>query len=185
MGEQQTVNPEARHHFFQLGLQYYVAGRAAVALRQDRVAGSILHHAVEMLLKAPLSTTRSLPELKKLGHGLVAIWQAFKDQLAATELTQFDQLIASLDRFEKIRYPDEVLKHGMGLAIGFGANDAAVKYRDSDYVLFVGGVDDLVAQLFEITQQNPLFYWSGLQPDAARFLQLHNAHYDRWFGKGE
>ena len=70
-----AVNPDAWLHLFGLGLDYYIAGRAAAMAGLAPVAGNLLHHAVEMLVKADLSKTIPLVELKarRFGHGLPAL----------------------------------------------------------------------------------------------------------------
>ena len=50
------------------GLQYYVAGRFATANRFTPVCANLLHHAVELLLKACLSSDDSLQTIEKYGH---------------------------------------------------------------------------------------------------------------------
>ena len=108
-----TPHQDAWMYLFQTGMQYYIAGRAAARGRLIPVAGNLLHHGVEMLLKGELSKTLPLEEIKKqYGHLLVKTWSTFKAMHSGQDLSGFDQLIVDLDHFEKIRYPDEYLKHG-------------------------------------------------------------------------
>jgi hypothetical protein len=97
---------EAIHLFFRNGCQYYVAGRYAAFAGFASTVGNVLHHAIEHFLKGGLSKTRSLPELKQLGHNLPRIWEAFKTQVHDPALAQFDGVITTLHEFEEIRYPD-------------------------------------------------------------------------------
>src|SRR5579864_4798023 len=48
------VNNRLRHEFINYGLQYYVAGRCAVATSLNPVAANLIPHAVEMFLTAGL-----------------------------------------------------------------------------------------------------------------------------------
>ena len=98
-------------------------GRAAALSHCIFTTGNLLHHAVEMLLKGHLSKTVSLKDLasrKKFGHKLSNSWAAFKGDFPADDLTEFDAMIDALNEFENIRYPDEILAHGVMIGIGFG-----------------------------------------------------------------
>jgi hypothetical protein len=84
------------------GCQYYVAGRYAAFAGLNPVAGNLLHHAIENFLKGVLSKTKTLDELKKLGHKLPDIWAVFKAKANDVKLAQFDSTIsrlATLKRF--------------------------------------------------------------------------------------
>ena len=66
---------EPQQLFISSAIDYYVAGRFAVFAGLNPTAGNLLHHAVEMSLKAALSKRGwSLGDLKKLGHRLEDIW---------------------------------------------------------------------------------------------------------------
>jgi hypothetical protein len=80
-GEDAQKMTDAGHVFFQNACQYYVAGRYAAFAALNPVAGNLLHHAIEHFLKGGLSKTKSLAELKRLGHSLPKIWAAFKTQV--------------------------------------------------------------------------------------------------------
>jgi hypothetical protein len=54
--------------FFDTGSQYYIAGRYAVFAALIPIAGNILHHAIEQLLKGALSETVSLKHLTWIIH---------------------------------------------------------------------------------------------------------------------
>src|SRR2546423_1086905 len=66
-------------------LQYYVAGRFATAQRFTPICANLLHHAVELLLKACLSRDDPLETIEKYGHrkkgyehDILLLWDAFK-----------------------------------------------------------------------------------------------------------
>lgn len=99
----------SKHLFVQLAFQYHVAGRSAVIDGLSPVCGNLLHHAVEMALKAALTDVLTLPDLKKLNHSLPKIWGAFTSSFPDADISVFNQAIAQLDRFEDLRYPDYVL----------------------------------------------------------------------------
>jgi hypothetical protein len=185
-GDSRDVRAEAPHHFFGVGLQYYVAGRAAARARQIPVAGNLLHHCIEMLLKAELSKTMSLGNIKKqFSHDLLMAWAAFKNLHHAKDLSPFDELIADLDRFERIRYPDESILHGAAMSIGWGTVKPQAKQitgtKVPEYYLYVNEVDTLVARLFVVCSVSPKFFFGGLHEEAVRALAYENAHYKGWF----
>ena len=81
---------DAVGHLFATGLEYYVAGRCAARYHLSRVAGNILHHAIEMLLKSELAKQAGLDELKsKYGHKLNKMWRAVKERHPDDDLAHF------------------------------------------------------------------------------------------------
>ena len=181
-----AVNPDAWLHLFGLGLDYYIAGRAAAMAGLAPVAGNLLHHAVEMLVKADLSKTIPLVELKarRFGHGLPALWTAFKPNHPAENLSVFDSLIDDLHRFERIRYPDAIMTEGAAIAIGWGTMKpwakAVVGPRIPEYFLHINEVDSLVARLFLVCSANPKAFWGTLNSEATRFLEHQNPVLAEW-----
>lgn len=172
-------------HLFAIGMQYYIVGRAAARGHQVPVAGNLLHHAVEMLLKGELSRTLSLEEIKKqYNHFLVRAWNAFKTKHPDKDLSGFDQLIADLDRFEKIRYPDEWLKHGAVMFIDWDRSKSSFQQRAGrklpEYCIYMNEVDALVARVLRVCQVNPSGLCGSLNPEAVRFLQYRNGECEGW-----
>jgi hypothetical protein len=109
--------------FFHLGTQYYAAGRFAASAQLMPVAANLLHHAVEMYLKGALAKYLTLTELTDLNHFLVKAWDEFKQRANATSLAGFDAAIVELDKFEKLRYPDTAVKHGVAMQLARGRGD--------------------------------------------------------------
>ena len=179
-----TANPHAWLHMFTIGMQYYLVGRAAAWGHQVPVAGNLLHHAVEMLLKGELSKTLPLEEVKKYRHFLVKTWNAFKALHSGENLFEFDRLIVESDRFEKIRYPDEALKHGAVMFIDWDTSKSPIQQQAGpklpQYFLYVNEVDALIARLLEVCQVNPLGLCGSLNPEAVRFLQHKNHECEGW-----
>jgi hypothetical protein len=112
------------YHFLRLGMQYYVAARSAAIAGLIPVCGNLFHHTIEMFLKASLSQTKSLKELKDLKHGLKPLWHAFKAEFSTAKLEEFDKLIEELDAFERIRYPDNVISDGAAMHLGWEQGDS-------------------------------------------------------------
>src|SRR4051812_17203361 len=180
-----TAHPDAWMHLFKVGMQYYIAGRAAARWQLVPIAGNLLHHAIEMLLKGELSKTLRLEDIKKqYGHLLVKTWNAFKATHPGEDLAGFDQLVADLDRFEGIRYPDEYIKSGAVMSLGWGTLKPAIRQmvgpKLPEYYLYVNEVDVLVARLFKVCKINPPAYWGALHPEAVRLLQYENSVCEGW-----
>jgi len=110
------MNNEQRF-FFDIGLQYYASARFAAFGHFAPISGNLFHHSVEMLLKGGLVSTVSVNDLKKLGHALPKLWKRFKGQFPDPDLATHNQLIARLDCFESIRYPDAIVSGGAVCAI--------------------------------------------------------------------
>jgi len=109
------LQQDASDAFFDRALQYYVAGRFAFHAGQTPVAANLLHHAVEMCLKEALSRNGlGLKQLRDLGHELPPLWEEYKRAASDRRLNRFDAAISDLNDYEELRYPDRMLKQGMG-----------------------------------------------------------------------
>jgi len=99
--------PDVGSEFLRLALQYYIAGRSACFAYSMPVAGNLLHHAVEMVLKhllAEKGVTES--ELHyKFRHDLKKLWRTTKHALADASLTTYDPVIRIIARMYDVRYP--------------------------------------------------------------------------------
>src|SRR6185312_2712111 len=97
-----TVVPspeDVKLHFAQLAVQYYIAGRTAALHQSIPVLGNLLHHAVEMSLKAALAASHSLSQLKGLGHSLPKLWRVFVAVYPMASLPRFEATVNALQRF--------------------------------------------------------------------------------------
>jgi hypothetical protein len=181
------AHPGAYKHFYKLALEYYVSGRAAVLCGNTRITGNLLHHAVEMLLKGHLSKTTPLKDLKsrqKFGHNLPKLWTAFKGLFPADDLTEFDTMIDELEKFEEIRYPDEILAHGVRIGLGFGRGKPITRTTpgrpEPVYQMGLGDVDAFFAQLFPLCRLNPRADFMFLSPGGREVLIEGNAESKNW-----
>jgi hypothetical protein len=179
--------------FWDRGGQYYVTGRFAVAAGLNPVAGNLLHHAVEFLLKGALSKTQTLDDLRKYSHKLPQLWEVFKAAIGDAALGRFDPAIAALHAFEDLRYPDDALKNGMASTISshrFLAGNAGLplppglppeisadiaRRRASlpkvrAYELCLQDVDELVEAIFAAAKTNPRLLSDGKNPRAVEVL---------------
>jgi len=142
-----------------------------------------------MLLNGQLSITISMGDLttpKKFGHGFPALWATFKGLFPAENLSEFDQMIDELERFESIRYPDEILRRGASIAIGRGRGrpiTASTPGRtEPAYQIGMGDVDAFFGRLFPLCGMNPQAYFglSALCPEGRDAITKENDAYKNW-----
>jgi hypothetical protein len=171
----------ADHEFMRLGMQYYIAARAAgVVAGLLPVCGNLYHHSIEMFLKSRLAQTYSLNDLKyKFGHKLPKIWKAFKKEFPASGLSQFDQTIQDVEKYDEIRYPDNVVKRGAQMIVDYRGeipvhNTTTPQRQEPVYKFYYDDVDRLIGEIFRISSRNPLFYTSGLRPEVREILARNN-----------
>jgi hypothetical protein len=177
---------DAREWFFRLGLQYLVAGRFSAYARLSPVGGTLLHHALEMLLKGYLSSSLTLCELKKARHRLPKLWNRFKTEVKDSSLNQYDRVVGELHRFKEIRYPDEIVSLP-GMFVGYtfvkgkGKQQRVKAWprkrksgkREFVYTLSVGEIDELAKIIFQRAGIN----LKGIEPlseDAKLYLTRWN-----------
>jgi hypothetical protein len=176
---------EAVGHLFATGLEYYVAGRCAAQCHLSRVAGNILHHAIEMLLKSELAKQAGLDELKsKYGHKLDKLWHAVKEQHPDEDLTCFDQLVAGLHSFETVRYPNDYMKRGAAFSIDWSPTTITSEQTGPNvprYALLMAEIDALVARLFKVCHMNPKYFWGGAGSATTDAIGFQNNEAGDWF----
>jgi len=164
---QKELDDSARDSYWiystQYALDYYVSGQFAVAHGFNPVSANILHHAVELLLKACLSRQDTLEDIGRYrniyGHKLDRLWQEFKRRQLSPVDGEFDSIIEALDHFEDIRYPDRLIREGAHISIGpfeveqpvQAANNLKVPY----YELMLPQIDRLMGLLFKAVGANP------------------------------
>ena len=165
--------------YFDRGLEYYICGRYSVFSGLSSIAGNLLHHAIEMLLKGNLVSHCSLNELRsQFGHDIKSLWGEFKSHTSAS-LTEFDSVIIDLDKFEEIRYPDNSLLNGLALSISPSQDTEAMslrseQYKTPHYYLTWEHIDKLVSIIFKESSVNPLFFIGKYRESARQFLLLEN-----------
>ena len=171
-------------NYWRLGLDYYIAARYSVLVRLTPTAGNQFHHAVEMLLKGDLADTTSASERRNLGHKLSKVWRAFKDKAADSTLDQFDATVAELDKFEDIRYPENLVGKGAGILFDWtphgsprpaGRISRGTAAPVPEYKLYVCDIDRLVATIIDKCGFNLGFFTVGMHEDATKFLVIYNA----------
>ena len=99
--------PDVGSEFLRLALQYYIAGRSACFAYSMPVAGNLLHHAVEMVLKHLLAE-KGITESElhyKFRHDLKKLWRATKNSFGDPSLNTYDTVIRNIAKMYDVRYP--------------------------------------------------------------------------------
>jgi hypothetical protein len=182
-----SPHPRAYESFFKTALEYYVNGRASAFCGCLLTTGNLLHNAVEMMLKGELSRTVSLVDLKdnkKFSHWLPKCWAAFKALFPTDDLTEFDPMIAELDKFETIRYPDKLLATGGSIGFGFGRGrviqSLTVAHPVPEYQMGIGDVDAFFARAMHLCHMNPKAYFGFLTEQGRELLLKYNDFAESW-----
>jgi hypothetical protein len=89
----------AERHLITLAIQYHVAGRCAAVCQMVPVTGNLLHHSIEMILKALLVADLGLGGVAKFSHDLVKAWTAAIAKHPQLDSADRGRAIAALHRF--------------------------------------------------------------------------------------
>ncbi|MFO1407941.1 MAG: hypothetical protein U1F08_10460 [Steroidobacteraceae bacterium] len=171
-------------HFGALAVQYFVSGRAAGLSHMLPVAGNLLHHAVEMALKADLAARHDIAKLKQLGHSLPRLWGEFKAAHPTPVPPKLDEVVKRLHDFEELRYPDSIVKFGAMIEWTISPESVVAGNTPPPgvprYLLVLNDVDELMNFVFERASINPLFYTGAMAVDAKQFLTTSNPFAEGW-----
>jgi len=159
----------------EFGLQYWIAGRYAVASHLSPTAGNHLHHAVEFLLKAAIA--RKGVEVP-IGRRLRKIYRDFRALYSDPALDALIPTLRALDRFEDIRYPDTLLKRGGMLQVAFEPGQFSSRVGGTmqqvpSYQVAVHDVDAVVLALMACLHWNPVIWAQMLGQEHAKLYHLH------------
>lgn len=181
----QTPNREGlKFDFYSTGMNHYVGARWATLAGLMPAYGNQFHLAVEMYLKGALVEKGFAPDrLRRFGHNLKRLWKAFKKHYDDGTLAQFDHLIQQLDRFEKIRYPDQIGKPmTMGISIGAGEQNKVRSAKPlPHYEVNLAEIDRLVRTIVERTSIGPRALMQRLvRQEAKDALSRHNPEAGFW-----
>jgi hypothetical protein len=172
-----TVTIDADRYRFELarlGIDYYVLGRGAATTLFSHVSATNLHHSVELLLKAALlKVGNAISDLKKkFGHNIGKMWLAVRPP----NLAPHDPTIAALDKFEAIRYPDEYLREGATIEIGWKVSTTGASL--SHYSVGIDAIDLLVVDLLDLASINIKAF--RLPQSGQEAVVKYNAQAARW-----
>jgi len=162
--------------FMEAGLEYLISGRFAIANRMIAIAGNLYHHGIEYILKSYLLNTMSVADIRLLGHNLVNIWNKTKSNMPNIELNKFDSIIQRLNLFERIRYPDRIIREGAIISFSM-TKTPAFKQLNPDvnipvYELSVEEIEELVSFLIAISRINIKFYVNQYGNEVIPFLPV-------------
>lgn len=135
---------DLKKDFLQKALRYFVIGKQAHDWALLPECCTVLHHAVEMLLKAAVIEQQGLSNLKgRFGHNLPKLWNATVQTHPDLDSPEMFKAIHSLDRYEEIRYP----AIRQGIQIHMSANTPGSHSSTSGDHVYLCSVAD-VAELF-------------------------------------
>jgi HEPN domain-containing protein len=164
--------------YFRYATDYYVAARFAFFARSMPTAGNLFHHAVELYLKGSLTHELNEQGRRNLGHRLDRIWRRFKQSIREPGLDRFDGVIAALDNFESIRYPEKTARLGAGLRFSLAAPGPTLfgsfKDKTPQYTIIVHQIDELVAELVQKSSLNSHFLKVRISEEEKIYLTRDN-----------
>lgn len=173
---------EYKSWFVHGGVGNYIAGRFAVRAGLLTTAGTLLHHAIELFLKAALVERLSPERLRRrYEHSLLKLWSEFKDDDDA--LDRHSATIEGLDGFWELRYPDPLVDVSTVLCFGWTRTPDLPEHPAAStsnlHVLAVDEIDQLVIEVLDRAAIDPLLY-RPLNPEGLAMLTHRNEHADRW-----
>jgi hypothetical protein len=167
---------DAQRHLMNLAFQYHVAGRCAAKCQLALVTGNLLHHAIEMVLKALLVQDLGLRGLAKMGHNLSEIWVACVTKHPGLDAPERTRAIGDLDRFERLRYPDGMVAAGAAIRFGWERGPSMPAMNVPVYDLAMEDVDELFHATFLVGGKNPDFFLAMLNQEARATLRERNRY---------
>jgi HEPN domain-containing protein len=143
---------DLQHEYFRMALEYYIAARFSALSFFMPMSGVMFHQAMELYLKGLLCLLLTEKKRTRLGHNLWRAWKKYKSLSKDSSLSRFDARVAGLDRYWGVRYPDEIVRHGIHANIAFEKSPAAAVIggrNQRHYVLVVEEFDELMAVLWK------------------------------------
>src|SRR5260370_15361872 len=108
---------------------------------------------------------------RKMSDKLLKLWRRYKRGRQNPALDKFDQTISDINKFERIRYPEEILRLGMSLITGFVRNITQKSGQEPSYDLALDEVDALGKLIFQIEDKNTGFFTKRLNVHVRPDLQ--------------
>ena len=147
-----------------LGVYYFVLSRSAVFFGFAPNSGNLYHISLELLLKSVLSKKYSSDELRcRYGHSLKKMWKDFKSLNSVEDVSEFDDIIKNLDRFELIRYLEFPNRKSLSLTVNFDTSKVWIKAsKDHETNIYSFNFDHM-DKLFKF-----IILKSSIEPDFIR-----------------
>jgi|SRR5436309_6727819 len=164
-----------KHEYFRTALEYYISARFAALSFFIPMAGVLFRDAIELYLKGLLCLHLDEGERRELWHDLVEAWTEAKKFIGDDSLSGFDQLVAGLDKYWGVRYPDEIVKEGIMANITFVRGPVAPPSgrREPYYVLTVDELDEFTAMLWKKSGLN-IKAFMPMKAEAREYLERWN-----------
>lgn len=158
------LRDRARWKYPDYAIQYYASARYAHFAKLTPVAGNLFHHAAELMLKHRLLKRFTWEELKdNYHHSLEKLWTEYKTDVADPALDRFNPVIAGLHRFEEIRYPEKLIRHGGSLHLAMKRQHISQPRIETvpvpSYDVALDEIDDLMLALFSSVNLKALSYF--------------------------
>jgi hypothetical protein len=136
------------------------------------VSGNLLHHAIEMVLKALLVGDLQLAGVKEIGHNLEALWTEATAKHPALALERRLRTVRELHGFESLRYPDKLVTQGAAININITRPPPSPPFTVPSYQLVLEDVDELFQAIIVAWGKNPHFAMLG--PKALEVIRDRN-----------
>lgn len=179
-----------RFEYFDLGLGYYIAGRAGYHAKAIPVAANLFHHAIEMFMKGYLTGVGVDEDgRRKLAHKLNRLWNSVRSNAQDPSLDRFTAMIAELDRFEILRYPEGPREKFSSIGITWGPKAStasvwpALKKGQKPRGFFhcdIDEMDRLAVALFKLGSVNPAAFIAKVGVEGSRILKKGNRQKSAW-----
>lgn len=142
-------------------LDYYDAGRYSAVIGSSPVCANLLHHAVELMMKACLAKNDTIEQILAYGHE-----QSYRHDLKKLRdalivrvpaLAEFNSLINDLQQWEAIRYPDSIIEKGAQMTVSLFDTPVvapSISMPEPSYKLQLYDVDRLMGALLVTTGLN-------------------------------
>jgi hypothetical protein len=113
--------------YVRISVQYYSAAQHSAENGYSPVAGNLMHHAFEMLLKAGILKAEAAPKWqepekwlqRRFGHRLTKLWAELSLALDLGTVQFYRRHIKHLDLWEEVRYPGR--RRSVGMYISYVA----------------------------------------------------------------
>ncbi|MBI4226196.1 hypothetical protein HY612_03745 [Candidatus Roizmanbacteria bacterium] len=173
-----SVNP----NLLSLGVYYFVLARSAAFFGFNPNSGNLYHLSLELLLKSVLSKKYSNDELRcRYKHKLKKMWKDFKSQNSIDDVSELDEIVKILDKFELIRYLEFPNRKSLALTVDFGAYKSWVKaskgHETDPYSFNFDDMDKLFKFIILKSSMNPNFIKSYfIKKEAKEMYERENKH---------
>ena len=174
------IHQVRQSHFYQWGLQYYIAGRFAWFAFLHPITGVLFHHGIEMILKGKLLEIYSEETLEKtFRHHIYKLWNELKKMFPNSNLKKFDSVIQRLNKWVEARYPpSKGYVMYSDFKKGHKSKMTYPKMKEQDqYRVNLEETDELIKIIFDTIPLNPGFFKSILmKSEAKEFYYRENEH---------